>query len=128
MSQQDDVRVGRQTGEKIWGKAHFQNVEEYLEGTSPYIHEMSLQFWSNFARPELDVKTRSLCMIAALTVMGRPEVRLHVFGALNNGATPEEVLEVIRQMVAYIGIPKVADAFAIANKTIKEYSARKKAE
>ncbi|MFH1383165.1 MAG: carboxymuconolactone decarboxylase family protein [Chloroflexota bacterium] len=117
----NSIQRGRQTGQKIWGKAKFQKTEKYLGNLDPYLRDMALLSWSNFARPVLDLKTRSLCMVAALAITGRAELRTHTFGALNNGATPEEIREVIRQMLPYAGLANAIDAFAIANKAIAEH-------
>lgn len=45
-------------------------------------------------RPGLDLKRREMCAVAALAALGvRPQLRAHVLGALNVGASPEEVDE-----------------------------------
>lgn len=48
-------------------------------------------------RPGLDLKLREMCAVAALAALGvRPQLRAHVLGALNVGASPEEVDEWVR--------------------------------
>src|SRR4051812_35902263 len=55
-------------------------------------------FGDIWTRPTFDRKTRSLLVLAALTVLGRPgPLRTHVRGALRHGATREEVREVFVQ-------------------------------
>jgi 4-carboxymuconolactone decarboxylase len=72
-------------------------------------------FGQTWTRPGLDLKTRSLLTIAALTALSKPnQLKVHVAGALANGATPEEIREVILHTVAYAGIPAGVEAFTAA--------------
>lgn len=70
-------------------------------------------FGQTWARPGLDLKTRSLLTLAALTALTKPnQLRVHVAGALANGATREEIREVILHTAVYSGIPTGVEAFA----------------
>lgn len=72
-------------------------------------------------RPGLDRKTRSLLNLAMLTALNRPqEFRLHLRGALNNGASKEEVREVLLQAAIYCGAPAAMDSFRQAREVFKE--------
>jgi 4-carboxymuconolactone decarboxylase len=72
-------------------------------------------FGETWTRPGLDLKTRSLLTIAALTALSKPnQIRVHVLGALANGATVEEIRETILHTVAYAGIPAGVEAFTAA--------------
>jgi len=63
-----------------------------------------------YAREKIPHRTRQLVAIAALTVLERTEeLRAHIWAGLNVGCTPEEIAEVIFQMVTYGGMP-VANA------------------
>lgn len=77
-------------------------------------------FGELYTRDVLDDKTRELCTIAALTVQGYSlaELRIHIQGALNCGATPEEVVEVITQMIAYCGFPAATNAILVAKEVL----------
>ena len=68
------------------------------------------------ARPALDLKTRQLATIAALTTLGyaKPHLKTHIDGALNAGATPAEIVEIIFQMSAYAGFPAATTAMMAA--------------
>ena len=59
------------------------------------------------SRPQLDLKSRELATVAALTALGnaQPQLKAHIGGALNAGCTPREILEVILQMAVYAGFP-----------------------
>jgi quinol monooxygenase YgiN len=49
------------------------------------------------------------------------EVQAHVRGALNRGATKEEITEIILHLAPYIGFPKTNHAFASAQKVFDEW-------
>lgn len=72
-------------------------------------------------RPGLDRKTRSLLNLAMLTALNRPhELKLHVRGALTNGASREEIREVLLQTAVYCGVPAAIDSFRNAREVFKE--------
>jgi 4-carboxymuconolactone decarboxylase len=64
--------------------------------------------------PGLDLKTRELATVAALTAMGtvRPQLEVHLGAALNAGAIREELVEVIMQMAVYAGFPAALNGIA----------------
>jgi 4-carboxymuconolactone decarboxylase len=79
-----------------------------------------------WSRPGLERKTRSLINIAMITALNRMhEVKMHVRGALRNGATEEEIREVLIQATVYCGIPAGLDAFRSAHEAIKAAAAEK---
>ena len=78
-----------------------------------------------WTRPGLPRKTRSLINVAMLTALNRPhEVRLHLRGALNNGCTREEIIEVLLQAAIYCGLPAAIDSFRIAREVLDEAGRR----
>ena len=69
-------------------------------------------FWS---RPQLDLRSRSLCTVAQLAALGRTsELKIHLQGALNLGLSQEELLEVLMQTSQYAGIPTAVQALNAA--------------
>jgi 4-carboxymuconolactone decarboxylase len=64
-------------------------------------------FGDIYSRPGLDLKTRELAVVAALSAMGNaaPQLAVHIEGALNVGASRDEIVEVIMQMAVYAGFP-----------------------
>lgn len=64
-------------------------------------------FGDIYSRPELDLRSREIAVVAALTAMGNaaPQLKVHLHGALNVGVTREEIVEVIMQMAVYAGFP-----------------------
>jgi len=74
------------------------------------------------SRPGLDLRSRELATVAALTALGnaRPQLEAHIKGALNAGATPREVLEVILQMAVYAGFPASLNGISAARTVFAE--------
>jgi 4-carboxymuconolactone decarboxylase len=70
-----------------------------------------------YTRPGLDLRSREIAVIAALTSMGnaQEELRVHLGGgALRVGVTRKEIIEVIIQMALYAGFPATLNALAVA--------------
>lgn len=74
-----------------------------------------------WGRPGLDRRTRSMLNLAMLTALNRPhEIRAHVRGALNNGVSKEEIMEVFLQTAIYCGVPAAIDSMRTAREVLKE--------
>jgi len=73
-------------------------------------------FGDIYSRPGLDLKTRQIATVAALTALGTagPQLRVHIHGALNVGCTQAEIVEVIMQMAVYAGFPAALNGLAAA--------------
>lgn len=71
----------------------------------------SLVEWAygrHYARLGLDLKTRQLCTISALTVLGgqtAPQLQVNIRHTLAAGASRTEIIEAIWQMAVYGGLP-----------------------
>jgi 4-carboxymuconolactone decarboxylase len=75
-------------------------------------------------RPGLDRKTRSLVNLGMLTALNRStELAAHVRGAVNNGATREEIQEVLLQTAVYCGMPAGLESFRVAERVFDELAA-----
>jgi 4-carboxymuconolactone decarboxylase len=74
-----------------------------------------------WARPGLDLKTRSLCSICTLAALGRINaLKLNFQMAINNGATPEEIFEALFQVAVYAGFPAMWDALVMLEEVLEE--------
>jgi 4-carboxymuconolactone decarboxylase len=71
-------------------------------------------FGDVLSRPGLDIKTREMLTVAALTAMGSApgQLELHMRGALNVGVTRAELLEIVIQMALYAGLPACMNGVA----------------
>jgi 4-carboxymuconolactone decarboxylase len=89
-----------------------------LAATSPDLARCLVEFpfGDIYPRPGLDLKTREMLTVAALTVLGYPQAELkeHLRGALNVGCTRDEILEIILQMAVYAGFPAALEAVKTA--------------
>jgi 4-carboxymuconolactone decarboxylase len=96
----------------------FGNATDY---TLPMQEFITRNAWGNvWQRPGLDLKTRSLVTVAMLTALGKQhELKGHVRGALNNGATPEELREVMLHATVYCGFPTAIDAFRTVTEVVE---------
>lgn len=88
--------------------------------TQPIQQYITRNAWGDvWQRPGLDLKTRSLITVAMLTALGKQhELKGHVRGALNNGATPEEIQEVLLHASIYCGVPSAVEAFRSAAEVV----------
>lgn len=88
--------------------------------TQPIQEYITRNAWGDvWQRPGLDLKTRSLITVAMLTAMGKQnELRGHVRGALNNGATAAEIQEVLLHASIYCGLPTAVEAFRTAAEVV----------
>jgi 4-carboxymuconolactone decarboxylase len=78
-----------------------------------------------WGRPGLDRRTRSLLNLGMLTALNRPhEIKLHLKGALNNGCSKEDIMEVFLQTAIYCGVPAAVDSFRVAKEFFQEVEAK----
>jgi 4-carboxymuconolactone decarboxylase len=76
------------------------------------------EVWSRTALPPA---TKSLVMVAMMAAAGRSnELRVHLKGALANGAGAEQVQEVLLLLALYCGIPLANEAHAVAAQVLQE--------
>ena len=72
-----------------------------------------------YSRAGLTLPERSMCTVAALTVLREPaQLRAHIGGALNVGVTQERIEEIITQMAMYAGFPAALNAMAVLDDVI----------
>jgi 4-carboxymuconolactone decarboxylase len=79
-------------------------------------------FGDVWERPGLSKRDRSLITVAALTALYRPDqLRGHLWRALDNGVTREEIIELITHLAFYAGWPNAGTAALIAKEAFREY-------
>jgi 4-carboxymuconolactone decarboxylase len=115
--QDEQYRTGLATRREVMGDAF---VDRALAGTTPFTQpiqdHISRAAWGDvWQRDGLDRKTRSLVTVAMLTALGKQhELKGHVRGALNNGASVQEIQEVLLHAAVYCGVPTSVEAFRTA--------------
>jgi len=70
----------------------------------------------------LNDKTREMITLAALTVQGlsMAAFKVHVISALNVGVKPQEIIDIITQMIAYCGFPAATQSMVAALEIMEE--------
>ena len=77
---------------------------------------------SIWSRSQLSRRERSLMTLSMLAALNRPhEIALHVVGALNNGASPEEIEEVFLHIAPYAGVPAAIDGANVARPILESW-------
>jgi 4-carboxymuconolactone decarboxylase len=79
-----------------------ERVVRALEGIAPDLarYLVEFPFGDVYSRPGLDLRSREIATVAALTALGnaRPQLEVHLHAALNVGCSRGEVVEVLIQM------------------------------
>ncbi len=112
--------LGRVT--KASGEAVVRSFNDILPQLGRYIVEFA--YGDIISRPKLDLRTRQLATVAALTAIGTTAVqgplKVHINGALNVGANTQEIIEAILHMLPFAGFPVVQNAINTAKEVFKE--------
>lgn len=105
------------------GEQVVQSLQEIAPDFACYLIEFP--FGDIYSRPGLDLKSREIAVVAALTALGNaaPQLKVHIQGALNVGVSRDEIVETIMQMAVYAGFPAALNGLAAA----KEVFARQNA-
>jgi 4-carboxymuconolactone decarboxylase len=89
--------------------AQGERVVESLADIAPDFAKYLIEFpfGDIYSRPGLDLRSREIAVVAALTAMGNatPQLKVHIRAALNVGCSKVEVVETIMQMAVYAGFP-----------------------
>ena len=120
---EDRYTKGLKNLEKIHPEAS-KALMESLKNIAPDLGRFVVEFpyGDIYERPGLDLKSREIATIAALTAIGdtKPELKDHIKGALNVGCERQEIIEVIIQMTVYAGFPRAINGMNIAKEVFEE--------
>ena len=76
---------------------------------------------SVWTRPGLDTERRCMVTVAALTALGQEALlRRNIERSLNLGLTPDQLVEVVIQMLFLVGIPSVESAMKLTKDIFEE--------
>jgi 4-carboxymuconolactone decarboxylase len=128
---QDRYTRGLNNLEKIHpeaSKALMENLKDIAPDLGRFVVEFP--YGDVYERPGLDLKSREIATIAALTSLGdtKPELKDHIQGALNVGCNRQEIIEVIIQMAVYAGFPRAINGINIAKEVFKEIDEKDRIE
>lgn len=95
-------------------------VIDSLKDIAPDLARLVIEFpfGDIYSRPGLDLRSREIATVAALTALGHaiPQLEVHVHAALNVGVSRQEVVEIIMQMAVYAGFPAALNAMQAAKR------------
>jgi 4-carboxymuconolactone decarboxylase len=95
---------------------------EYLEALDPEFHRYIMEFVYGeiYAGDVLDTKTRALCTVAMLATLDQQlQLGVYVRAARRQGASEEEIREVLRQVAVYAGFPSAWNALATMKRALE---------
>lgn len=123
MEQSDRYKQGWEKLKEIDGEAG-EKVINSLKDISPDLGKFIIEyaFGDIYTREGLDLKSKEIAVVAALTAMGtaQPQLNVHINGALNTGSSINEVKEVILQMAVYSGFPSCINGMNALKEVLKE--------
>lgn len=102
------------------GRAVIESLKDVAPDLGRYVIEYP--FGDVYCRPGLDLRSREMVTVAALTALGGcdSQLRVHINGALNVGVTREEIVEVMIQMSVYAGFPAALNGMSVAKTVFAE--------
>jgi 4-carboxymuconolactone decarboxylase len=108
-------QIDGEAGEKV-----IESLADVAPDLARYVIEFP--FGDVYLREGLDLKMREIATVAALTALGnaRPQLKVHVHGALNVGCTQREIVETIIQMAVYAGFPAALNGMQAAREVFVE--------
>ncbi|MFA0552401.1 carboxymuconolactone decarboxylase family protein [Vibrio lentus] len=120
---QSRFETGLERLNHIDGEAGRQVIES-LRDISPDLVKYTIEypFGDIYSRPGLDLKSREIATVAALTALGNcaPQLKVHLNAALNVGCSEEEIKEVILQMSVYAGFPSALNGMFAFKEVLAE--------
>ena len=102
------------------GEAVVASLADIAPDFARYIVEFP--FGDIYSRPGLDLRSREVATIAALTAMGnaQPQLKVHIQAGLNVGLSRDEIVETIMQMAVYAGFPAALNGLFAAKEVFAE--------
>ena len=120
-------QAGLQQLAQIDGEAG-EKVLAALADVAPDLARYTIEFpfGDIYRRPGLDLKSRELATVAALTALGnaQPQLAVHLHAALNVGCSQAELVEVIIQMAVYAGFPATLNGLFAAKEVFAKRSSQ----
>jgi len=102
------------------GEVVVKNLKDISPDLGKYIIEYC--FGDVYSREVLDLKSKEIAVVAALTALGNaePQLKVHINGALNVGCSINEIKEIILQMSAYSGFPSSINGMNALKEVLNE--------
>ena len=110
-----DPARGSQAMSLFLGDENVERSRSFLEDLDPELHRYVIEFVYGeiYAGEVLDPKTRALCTVAMLACLDQQlQLGVYVRSARRQGASDDEIREVLRQVAVYAGFPSAWNALA----------------
>ena len=103
------------------GDAVVESLQDIAPDFAQYLIEFP--FGEIYSRPGLDLRSREIATVAALTALGNatPQLKVHIGAALHVGLTQDEIVEVIMQMAVYAGFPAALNGLFAAKEVFASH-------
>lgn len=100
----------------------WERIREGLEALDAdlarYVEEFA--YGEVYGRPGLGLREREIIAITCLTLQGlAPQLKTHVYGALEVGLSPREVREAFIHIALYAGFPTALSGLAVAKEVLE---------
>jgi 4-carboxymuconolactone decarboxylase len=112
------------------GTENVDRGRDYLERLDPELHRYIIDFVYGevYAGEVLDPKTRALCTVSMLAALDQQlQLGVYVQAARRQGATEEEIREVLRQVAVYAGFPSSWNALATMKAALERFDDEREA-
>ena len=125
MSESETYRKGSEIRRQLLGDAYVQKANQatYADPVMKKFIDVATEtvFGALWARPGLDMKTRTLVCVITDAATGRfPELAIHVRMALRQGWTEDQLVEVLLHMSGYVGVPVIRESLITAKEVFAE--------
>jgi 4-carboxymuconolactone decarboxylase len=123
-------KAGLAMRKKVLGADYVENSFRSADDLNMPFQDLATEFaWGSvWTRPGFTLRERSLLTLAMCIALNRPnEVRIHLRGAIRNGATREQIRELILHSFLYCGGPAALDAYKVVREAWPEIDAAEKA-
>ena len=100
---------------RFLGEENVERARSFLDDLDPDLHRYVVDFVYGdvYSGEVLDSKTRALCTVAMLACLDQQlQLGVYVRSARRQGASEEEIREVLRQVAVYAGFPSAWNALA----------------
>jgi 4-carboxymuconolactone decarboxylase len=128
--QTEQFEKGLEIRREVLGDAYVDRSIAAADDVSAPLQKLLTEWcWGEiWSRPGLERKMRSVLNLGMIMALNRSaEFKLHVRGALNNGLTREEIVEIVLQCAIYCGAPASLDAMRTAQAVFAEIDAETEA-
>lgn len=125
MAATETYRRGSEIRRQLLGDAYVEEANRTVYGDPTMRKFIDLVtetvFGALWARPGLDLKTRTLVCVVSDVATGRhSELAIHLRMALRQGWTKEELSEVLLHLSGYVGVPLIREALLTAKQVFVE--------